>query len=128
VQVAVKSGPGHPAVFWVSQQHPGLAANSDSPFYQPGPLRFTVEALPFKFYSVFQVRRDPGVWWVYAGFILCLPGFFLAFLLPTQRFAVVLNQRPDGRWEGRLLGASPRARETFAAKTDRLLGRLKQKM
>jgi cytochrome c biogenesis protein len=127
VQVAYKSGPGHPVVFWVSQQHPELAANPDSPFYQPGPQRFTLVALPFKFYSVFQVRRDPGVWWVYAGFILCLPGFFLAFLLPTQRFAVVLSKKPDGRWEGRLLGASPRAREVFTAKTDRLLARLKQK-
>lgn len=128
VQVAVKSGPGHPVVFWVSKNHPELAGNPDSPFYQPGPLRFTVEALPFKFYSVFQVRRDPGVWWVYSGFILCLPGFLLAFLLPTQRFAVVLSKKPDGRWEGRLLGASPRAREAFVAKTDRLLARLKQKM
>ncbi len=127
VQVALKSGPGHPVVFWVSQQHPELAAKPDSPFHQPGPLRVTVEALPFKFYSVFQVRRDPGVWWVYAGFILCLPGFFLAFLVPAQRFAVVLSKKPDGRWEGRLLGTSPRAKETFAIKTDRLLARLKQK-
>ncbi len=127
VQVAVKIGPGHPLVFWVSQNHPELADNQDSPFYQPGPQRFTLETLPFKFYSVFQVRRDPGVWWVYGGFLLCLPGFLLAFLLPTQRWAVVLSQKPDGRWEGRLLGAGPRAREAFAARTDRLLARLKQK-
>lgn len=126
VQVAYKSGPGHPVVFWVSQQHPELAAIQDSAFYQPGPQRFTVEALPFKFYSVFQVRRDPGVWWVYAGFALCLPGFFLAFLLPSQRWGVVLSRKPDGRWEGRLLGASPRAREDFALKAERLLARLKQ--
>jgi len=128
VQVAVKSGPGHPLVFWVSQNHPELAENPDSPFYQPGPQRFSLEALPFRFYSVFQVRRDPGVWWVYGGFLLCLPGFLLAFLMPTLRWAVVLSPKPDGRWEGRLLGAGPRAREAFAAKTDRLLARLKQKL
>lgn len=126
VQVAHKSGPGHPTVFWVAKDHPELAGNPDSPFYQPGPQRFTVESLPFTFYSVFQVRRDPGVWWVYSGFLLCLPGFFLAFLVPAQRWAVILSQKADGRWEGRLLGASPRAREAFAVKTERLLARLKR--
>lgn len=127
VQVALKSGPGHPRIFWVSQNHPELADRPGSPFYQPGPQRVSVEALPFRFYSVFQVRRDPGVWWVYSGFLLCLPGFFLAFLIPTQRWAVVLTRKPDGRWEGRLLGASPRAREAFVLKAERLLVRLKQK-
>ncbi|MBW1990961.1 MAG: cytochrome c biogenesis protein ResB [Deltaproteobacteria bacterium] len=128
VQVAVKSGPGHPKVFWVSRNHPELADRAGTPFYQPGPRRVLLEDLPFKFYSVFQVRRDPGVWWVYSGFLLSLPGLCLAFLLPPQRWAVVLTQKPDGRWEGRLLGASPRARETFTAKTNRLLARLKQKL
>ncbi len=127
VQVAVKSGPGHPLIFWVSQNHPELADRPGSPFYQPGPRRVVLESLPLRFYSVFQVRRDPGVWWVYSGFLLCLPGFLLAFLTPVQRWAVVLTPKPDGGWEGRLLGASPRAREAFALKTERLLARLKQK-
>jgi cytochrome c biogenesis protein len=127
VLLAYKTAAGHPAVFWVSRDHPELAQHPYSAFYQPGPQLFSVEALPFRFYSVFQVRRDPGVWWVYSGFLLCLPGFLLAFLLPTQRWAVVLRRKPDGAWEGRLLGAGPRAREAFAAKTDRLLARLQQK-
>jgi cytochrome c biogenesis protein len=127
VLMAYKTAAGHPAVFWVSRDHPELAQQPGSAFYQPGPERFSVEALPFRFYSVFQVRRDPGVWWVYGGFLLCLPGFLLAFLLPTQRWAVVLRRKPDGAWEGRLLGAGPRAREAFAAKTDRLLVRLQQR-
>lgn|GEM_PF-416770 len=126
VQVAVKSGPEHPRIFWVSQNHPELADRGGSPFFQPGPHRFQAEAIPFKFYSVFQVRRDPGVWWVYSGFLLFLPGFFLAFLVPAQRWAVVLQPTTEGFWEGRLLGASPRAREAFAAKTARLLTRLNE--
>ena len=67
----------------------------------------------YQFYSVFQVKRDPGVWWVYAGFLLFLPGFYLAFFRPHQRWAVVLEESPKGGWKGRLLGASPRAREDF---------------
>jgi cytochrome c biogenesis protein len=126
VQVAYKDGPGHPLVFWVSQQHPQLADKPHSPFWQPGDLRFTLKELPFRYYSVLQVKRDPGVWWVYSGFLLFLPGFFLAFLRPPQRWAVVLEKQRDGRWRGRLLGASPRAKEAFAARQERLLERLQK--
>ncbi len=124
VQVAVREGAGHPQIFWVPVDRPELADRENSPFYQAGPYRFTVEELPLKFYSVFQVRRDPGVWWVYAGFLLCLPGFLLAFLRPSQRFAVILTRKPAGTWEGRLLGSSPRAREAFQERVERVLTRL----
>ncbi len=124
VQVAYRDGTGHPQLFWVPVNRPELADRQHSPFYQAGPHRFTVEDLPLKFYSIFQVRRDPGVWWVYAGFLLCLPGFLLAFLRPAQRYAVVLSRKSSGAWEGKVLGASPRAREAFQERVDRLLARL----
>ena len=73
-----------------------------------------------------QVKHDPGVAWVYGGFLLLLPGLYLAFLRPQQRWAVVLAQGKGGRWEGRLLGASPRGRENFAVHTERLLARLQK--
>lgn len=119
VQLAFRQGPGHPQVFWVLKDHPEVAD-------QPGPFRFTLLAVPFKFYSVFQVKRDPGVWWVYSGFVLLLPGFYLAFFRPSQRWAVVLEPTPTGGVQGRLLGASPRAREDFAARQERLLDSLKR--
>ena len=93
---------------------------------QPGPYRFTVESVPFGYYSVFQVKRDPGVAWVYAGFLLFLPGLYLAFFRPVERWALVLTKTPNGKWQGRLLGASPRYREEFAARQERLLMELKR--
>lgn len=91
-----------------------------------GPYRLTLEAAPFKNYSVFQVKHDPGVWWVYAGFLLFLPGFYLAFLRPHQRWAVILEKTPKGGWQGRLLGASPRAREDFEIRQAQLLEEFKK--
>jgi len=91
-----------------------------------GPYRLTLEAAPFKYYSVFQVKHDPGVWWVYAGFLLFLPGFYLAFLRPHQRWAVILEKTPKGGWQGRLLGASPRAREDFEIRQAQLLEEFKK--
>jgi cytochrome c biogenesis protein len=117
--LAFGSGSGHPEVFWTLKDHPELGE-------QPGPYRFTAESIPFAYYSVFQVKRDPGVAWVYAGFLLFLPGLYLAFFRPAERWALVLAKTPKGKWQGRLLGASPRHREEFAARQERLLTELKR--
>jgi cytochrome c biogenesis protein len=119
VLLAFSPGSGHPQVFWALKDHPELGE-------QPGPYRFTVEAIPFRYYSVFQVKHDPGVGWVYTGFLLFLPGLYLAFFRPVERWALVLAKTPQGKWQGRLLGASPRHREEFAARQERLLTELKR--
>ncbi|MEJ2671961.1 MAG: cytochrome c biogenesis protein ResB [Deltaproteobacteria bacterium] len=114
VLLGYSSGAGHPRGFWVLQDHPFLGEQPDS-------LRFIAQSIPFKYYSVFQVRHDPGVWWVYTGFLMFLPGLYLAFFRPAERWALVVTPNPQGGWQARLLGASPRAREAFAARQERLL-------
>ncbi len=118
-QLAYKSGPEHPLIFWVLKDHPEM----QEPI---GPYRFALESANFQFYSVFQVKRDPGVPWVYLGFLLFLPGFYLAFFRPHQCWALVLEKSPQGDWQGRLLGSSPRAREDFDLRQTRLLEELKR--
>lgn len=119
VLLAFSPGSGHPQVFWTLKDQPGLGQ-------QPGPYRFTVESIPFGYYSVFQVKHDPGVGWVYAGFLLFLPGLYLAFFRPVERWALVVAKTSQGKWQGRLLGASPRLREEFAARQERILMELKR--
>jgi cytochrome c biogenesis protein len=116
-QLAFRSGPEHPLIFWVLKNHPELGE-------QPGPYRFQAEAIPCRFYSVFQVKSDPGVWWVYSGFILVFLGLYLAFFRPTARWAVVLKGGGQACWTVRLLGASSRHREEFAATQEHLLAGL----
>ena len=112
-------GMGGHEFFQVFQDHPEMN--------QPlGPYHLELESAPVQYYSVFQVKRDPGVWWVYAGFLLFFPGFYLAFLRPSQRWAVVLEPGPKGGWQGRLLGASPRAREDFELRQAQLLEEFKK--
>jgi cytochrome c biogenesis protein len=118
-QLAFKGGAGHPLIFWVLKDHPELGE-------QPDQYRFTVEAIPFRYYSVFQVKSDPGVWWVYAGFVLIFPGFYLAFFRPAARWAVVLEAAAKKGWKVRVLGASPRNREEFALSLERLLEGLRK--
>lgn len=91
VLMAYSPGGGHPLAFWALKDHPELGE-------QPDPYRFTVESIPLRYYSVFQVKHDPGVWWVYAGFLLFLPGLYLAFFRPTERWALILAKTPKGKW------------------------------
>jgi cytochrome c biogenesis protein len=118
VLLAYSTGTGHPIGFWVLRDHPESGEQND--------YRFTAESIPFKYYSVFQVRHDPGVWWVYTGFLMILAGLYLALFRPTERWALVLTKTAQGRWEARLLGTNPRRREEFAARQERLLLELKQ--
>jgi len=111
-RLAFWDGQSHPRLILVLQNRPELADK------QPGPYRFFLKGATS--FSVLQVKRDPGVWWVYLGFILLLPGFYLAFLRPPERWALVLNRDPKGAWEARLMGAGPRSREAFAARLERL--------
>lgn len=118
VLLAYKPSKGNPQVFWTLKDHPVLGE-------APGP-RFIVASIPFAYYSVLQVRRDPGVWWVYTGFLMIVAGLYLALFRPTERWALILTKTTRGRWEARLLGASPRQREEFAARQERLLEELKR--
>jgi len=108
----------HARAVWVLKNFPQVSARQSEPYL----FEFLDKSLGY--FSVLQVKWDPGVWWVYVGFLLLLPGFFLAFARPPQRWAVVLAPRPGGGWQGRLLGAAPRAREAFQARQERLLSRL----
>jgi cytochrome c biogenesis protein len=119
VLIAYSPGSGHPLAFWALKDHPELGE-------QTGPYRFSVESIPLRYYSVFQVKHDPGVWWVYTGFLMFLPGLYLAFFRPTERWALVLTKTPKGKWQALLLGASPRQREEFTARQERILMELKR--
>jgi|UniRef100_A0A7V6DR91 cytochrome c biogenesis protein len=103
---------GRPRMVMVLENRPEMADK------QPGPYRFYLKGS--KSFAVLQVKRDPGVWWVYAGFLLLLPGFYLAFLRPAERWALVLRPQEKGTWEVRLLGAAPRAKEAFQDRLERL--------
>ncbi len=83
---------GHPLMFWV------LADSSQEQPQQPGPPIFRVKKLDLTYSSGLLVKYDPGVWLVYAGFIAMLPGFWLAFFVPRQRWAVAVQPQGKGKY------------------------------
>ncbi|MCL4503209.1 MAG: cytochrome c biogenesis protein ResB [Deltaproteobacteria bacterium] len=115
-------GMGGHEMFMIFKDHPEM----NQPAGPMGPYRLALESAPVQYYSEFQVKHDPGVWWVYAGFLLFFPGFYLAFFRPHQRWALILRLSPKGGWTGSLLGASPRAREDFELRQAQLLEEFKK--
>lgn len=65
--------------FWTFQKFPE--------FHKPKNLPFTLKLVDFKqgFYSGLQVVKDPGVIFVYSGFILILIGLFLSLCFYYRR-------------------------------------------
>jgi cytochrome c biogenesis protein len=47
-----------------------------------------------RYYTGLQVTKDPGVWLVYAGFILMIVGCVVVFFMSHQR--LVVEVQPDG--------------------------------
>ena len=118
--VYLPPGADHPLLLQILKNYPER-------FPQPGPHRFVLLGRGSKLLSGLQVKHDPGVPWVYFGFVLLLPGFYLAFLRPPERWALVLSRGPKGGWEGRLRGAAPRSQETLTRRLERLTEALRSR-
>jgi cytochrome c biogenesis protein len=48
-----------------------------------------------RYYTGLQVTQDPGVWVVYAGFILMIVGCFITFFMSHQRLCVEITRRGE---------------------------------
>ena len=53
----------------------------------------SVEEYQKKYYTGLQVTGDPGVWVVYAGFILMIAGCIITFFMSHQRICVEVAQK-----------------------------------
>lgn len=121
VQLAYRpASGGHPMVFWV------LADSSKEQPQQPGPHIFRVKKLDLTYSSGLMVKYDPGVWLVYAGFLAMLPGFWLAFFVPRQRWAVAVQPRGKGKFSLTVHGAGDRHKYAFQQRLARLQAKLEE--
>ncbi len=115
VQLAYRpASGGHPLLFWV------LADTSRGQPPQPGPLAFRLKELELTYVSGLLVKYDPGVWWVYVGFLLMLPGFWLALFVPRQRWSIALSPRGQGRYRLTVHGVGDRHKLAWQRRLEKL--------
>ncbi|MBI9091452.1 MAG: cytochrome c biogenesis protein ResB [Desulfobacterium sp.] len=49
-----------------------------------------------RFYTGLAVKKDPGVWLVYAGFIMLIAGCFISFFMSHQKMVIGVKETPTG--------------------------------
>ena len=91
-----------------------------------GALVISVESYENAFYTGLQVTRDPGVLFVYTGFILLIVGCWVAFFMSHQKLVVDIQPSANSS-RIRVFGSTNRNRigfENTARKLGEQLGKL----
>lgn len=62
-----------------------------------GTFSFEVQDYEKKYYTGLQVTKDPGVWYVYSGFVLMIIGCWITFFMSHQTICVeIIKKSRDG--------------------------------
>jgi cytochrome c biogenesis protein len=61
-----------------------------------GRFSFVVKEFERRYYTGLQVTKDPGVWYVYAGFTLMILGCWVTFFMAHHSFLLTVSPRDDG--------------------------------
>jgi len=62
-----------------------------------GSFAFVVKAFEQKYYTGLQITKDPGIWYVYSGFILMIIGCWITFFMSHQSYFIEIeNSRENG--------------------------------
>ncbi len=78
-----------------------------------------------RYYTGLQVTKDPGVWVVYAGFILMIAGCFVTFFMAHEQICVEVAAEENGSRVA-LAGTASRNRHSLEVRLERISERLKK--
>lgn len=91
-----------------------------------GAFVFSVGDLEKRYYTGLQVTKDPGVWYVYSGFILMIVGCWITFFMSHQSLCVDIVETGKGRCEVTVYAFSNRNPQSMKIKAARLADRIKE--
>ncbi len=89
---------------------------------------FSIQVTSFKqaYYTGLQVTKDPGVWYVYAGFLFMILGCWVTFFISHQSYCVGLEKGEGGQTLVWLSGKSNRSPHSMTLKIKKLATQLKE--
>lgn len=93
-----------------------------------GPFTFVVDDFEKRYYTGLQVTKDPGVWYVYAGFILMILGCWVTFFMSHQSVMLALVPQENGRTRVTLSGKSSRNPRNMNLKLKTMATRLENQL
>ncbi len=90
-----------------------------------GAFAFVVTESEQKYYTGLQVTKDPGVWYVYSGFILMIIGCWITFFMSHQSVFIEIEKTDASRSEISISGTSNRNNQGMKLKINKIVKKLK---
>lgn len=91
-----------------------------------GDFAFLIKGFEQKHYTGLQVTKDPGVWYVYTGFILMIIGCWVTFFMSHQSYFIEIEKKNDQSCTVFISGTTNRNKQGMKLKINKLINRLKE--
>lgn len=92
-----------------------------------GTFAFVVKKFEQKYYTGLQVTKDPGIWYVYSGFILMIIGCWITFFMSHQSYFIEIEKNKTNRSKISISGTTNRNSQGMKLKIQKIATKLKDK-
>lgn len=90
-----------------------------------GAFAFVAKDFEHRYYTGLQITRDPGIWYVYSGFLLMIIGCWITFFMSHQSYFVEIKKDTDTDVIVSLSGTTNRNSQGMKLKIKKLVHQLK---
>ena len=90
-----------------------------------GIFAFVVKDFEKKYYTGLQITKDPGVWYVYSGFILMIIGCWITFFMSHQSYFIEIKKDKDNSSNISISGTTNRNSQGLKLKIKTIVIKLK---
>lgn len=90
-----------------------------------GKFAFEVDGFDKKYYTGLQVNKDPGVWYVYLGFIFMITGCWITFFMSHQSSCIYLTRGTGKACAVMVAGIAHRNPQGMKLKIEKLAEKIK---
>ena len=92
-----------------------------------GEFTVTVKSFEKVYYTGLQVTKDPGVWYVYAGFVLMIIGCWITFFMAHETYFIQIEPDGDGKTRVLVAAGTNRNAQGMKLKLKKIVTQLKEK-
>ncbi|MCD4677339.1 MAG: cytochrome c biogenesis protein ResB, partial [Desulfobacula sp.] len=90
-----------------------------------GSFAFVIKEFDQKHYTGLQITKDPGIWYVYSGFILMIIGCWVTFFMSHQSYIIKIERNKDNSSKISISGTANRNSQGLKLKIKKIVTKLK---
>ena len=90
-----------------------------------GKFAFVIKDFEQKYYTGLQITKDPGVWYVYAGFILMIIGCWITFFISHESYFIEIERKRGKALKISVSGTTNRNHQGLKLKLKKYVTKLK---